>query len=266
MQDEARRALEAVIMVADQPADPALLLASWSSSAPTPSRRCWSSSPPPTRSRAAASSWPRSPVVGASRAMRTSRPTWSATCSRPDGAPLGCCARDPGDRRLQAADLACPGRCDPRCRCRRCHAHPAAAWLHRRDRQGRRAGTGDAVRHHAAVPGAPGDELARRAAVAGRLRAGRGDVVELLEQGLRVEDEPEPAVAEAVLPPRGTSRCRRFDLGEQPVIDLDAEDDPARERRQPQRRRQRRRSPPRVSGCRRCWPEQGSAAGGCARS
>ena len=48
-------------------------------------------------------------------------------------------ARDAGHRGLQAADLAGPGRRDPRRQRRRRRAHPRAARLHRRDRPRSRA-------------------------------------------------------------------------------------------------------------------------------
>ena len=77
------------------------------------------------------------------RALRAPRPARQA---------LGRGARDAGDRRLQAADLACPDRLDPRRRPRRRAAHAAGPRLHRRRRARPRPGPGRALRHHAGVP------------------------------------------------------------------------------------------------------------------
>ncbi len=51
------------------------------------------------------------------------------------------------------------------------------------------------------------------------------DVVELLEQGLRVDPDDEVVTAEGSAPDPGDGPLIAVDLGEQPVIDLDAGDD-----------------------------------------
>ena len=111
----------------------------------------------------------------------------------PVGPAVGGGARDAGDRRLQAADLAGPGGRHPRRRRRRRDAHAAAARLHRRGRPATPARARPCCsaprRRSSSGSGSTRSTTCRRSAefVPG------ADVVEALEQGLRVDPADEPA-------------------------------------------------------------------------
>ena len=145
----------------------------------------------------------------------------------------------------------------------------AAAGLHRRGRPRPGPGPGGAVRHHRAVP-----REARRSTRSttcpplGDFVPG-ADVVEQLERGLRPDA---PSFSERLQALEGSNADRDHATrpngnGGEP-IDLDAElgvdlDDALAGRRDPTPSRGDARP---ASGCRRCWPRPGSAAGGPARS
>src|SRR5207237_5183576 len=86
--------------------------------------------------------------------------------------------RDPRHRGRQAAGVAGAGVGQTRRERRRGHAHAAGARLHRGGGSRPRPGPGDPLRHQPSVPREAGARLARRPALAGRLRAcsrhGRG--------------------------------------------------------------------------------------------
>ena len=134
MSTESRRALEAVVMVADEPVGPRAAgpagraLAGGRRGDLRGARRHLRGRgarlPPGEGGRRLPLPEPRG-LLRVRRALRARRPVRPA---------LGRRARDAGDRRLQAADLAGPGRRDPRRQRRRRDAHAAAARLHRRGR------------------------------------------------------------------------------------------------------------------------------------
>ena len=149
-------------------------------------------------------------------------------------------ARDAGDHRLQAADLAGPDRLDPRRRPRRRHPHAAGPRL-RRPRSAATTGPGQAILFGTTPPFLEKlglDSLADLPPIAEFVPG--ADVVEALEHGLRIDPDHE---------------CRR------PPTPHDRT--PSRDRpRRPSRRcgssgRRSRRRCRRVSGCRRCWPPRG---------
>ena len=166
---ERRRAIEAVLMVADEPV---LARDAGAAARDRVGRGRGAVRPDGRRSttpRTAASCWPGWPAGTASRAIRTSRRTSSGSSSR--ASRRGC--RRPPSRRWPSSPTN--SRC-PRAQVGAIrgvnvdggHADAAAPRVHRRGRQGSRTGPGGAVRDDPAVPREARARLARRAAQPGR--------------------------------------------------------------------------------------------------
>ena len=116
---------------------------------------------------------------------------------------LGAGARDARDRRLQAADLPRPAVGDPR-RQRRGDAQHAVAARATSQEVGHDPAPGNrgALRHHRAVPRAARPGLARRPARRSATSSPTPSVVEALERGLRLSDDPQEPRAGATPRPR----------------------------------------------------------------
>ena len=170
-----RRAIEAIVMVADRAGR---------------ARSCWPScsscrsatveAAVPAPGRGLRGRRPRLPAGARRRRLPLPEPSRPGALRRalraggPERPPVGGRPRDPGHRRLQAADLPGPDGGHPRRRPRRRDAHAAEPRATSTEVAPRsRSRPGRAVGHHAAVPRAAGPGLARRPAAARRLRARR---------------------------------------------------------------------------------------------
>ena len=167
MQDEARRALEAVIMVADQPADPALLAQLVEISPEAVEElleelaRTYEEQNRGFQLAKVAGGWRFQSHEDC--AAYVERYVLTGQTARLSAAALETLAIVAYKQPISA----CAGRRHPWGGRRRRHADPPAARLHRRDREGPRSRPGEPVRHHRAVPGAARHELPGRTALPG---------------------------------------------------------------------------------------------------
>ena len=189
MSDEARRAVEAILMVADRPVDPHLL-AQVTEMAPAAMEALLA------ELAAAYEAEDRGfvlvKVAGGYRFQ--SHPDLTGYVERfvleGQNARLSSAALETmAIIAYKQPDLAGPDRLDPRRQRRRRGAHPRAAGLHRRGRPRPRARPGRAVRHHRPVPRAAGPGSLDDLPPIAEFVPG-ADVVEALEHGLRVEPRP----------------------------------------------------------------------------
>ena len=238
------RAIEAIVLVAHDPVPPDVLAQLLERPVGDIEAWCARLAGEYRRRRARLRARPRRRRLPLPDGRRPDRLRRALPAQRPAGPAVRRRAGDAGDRRLQAADLAGADRLDPRRRPRRRAAHAAVARLHRRRRP--RPGTrpGRAVRHHDRVPRAARPRL----------------------------DSPTCRRSPSSSPAPTSSRrwrpaCASDDSQTRASAEIDHGDD-AETRPEPplweQRRRARARSA--ASGCRRCSPPPGGAAGGCARS
>ena len=206
---------------------------------PAGSRRSAPSWPRPTTPRTAASCWSRSPAATASRAI----PTWppyverfvlEGQSARLSAAALETLAIVAYKQPVSRAQVVV----DPRRQRRRRHAHAAAARLHRRGRPRPGPGPGDPVRHDAGCS-------SRSSASTPSTTCRRS-----------VTSCPAPRSSR-----RWSEACARRIPPDEPVID-----DMSRRPDASSDHRARRPTPPRASGCRRCWPGRVRQSTACART
>ena len=145
-----KRAIEAIVIVAHDPVEPELLAQLLEQPVALVERWCEELKAEYSTDRRGFELIARRRRVPLPVALRADSLRRALRAPRPEGPPVGCRARNAGDRRLQAADLEGSGRLDPGRRPRRCDPHPAGSRLHRRGRSRRRTRTGDPVRHDAA--------------------------------------------------------------------------------------------------------------------
>ena len=142
-----KRAIEAVVLVAHDPVAPELLAQLLEQPVTDVERWCDELAAGYDDQEARLRARPRRRRLPLPDPPRPDALRRALPAQRPAGPPVRGGARDAGDRRLQAADLAGADRLDPRRRPRRRAAHAAGARLHRRRRPRSRPGPGRAVRH-----------------------------------------------------------------------------------------------------------------------